>query len=174
MITYDLTWLKASVADDLRRRSRYGHFDGTPQSRRYLEKCTGFHRTSGSLLIFTRDVGHHESGWWKNPDYERCFHLSLSFRDPGTLQTAPRDKALTKEWVGLFFGRDASKLWCEPPYSPEGKMRETWHYRLFCNPAWEAIIPRGEVYSREFTEAGWKSWSDVQADIERVAAAKGD
>lgn len=34
---------------------------------------------------------------------------------------------------------------------------------------WCPIKPRGEVYSRELTEAGYKSFSDVQAELEREA-----
>ncbi|NLX57306.1 MAG: hypothetical protein GXY58_19525 [Planctomycetaceae bacterium] len=40
-----------------------------------------------------------------------------------------------------------------------------------CSPAccsderWQPNQPRGEVYSRELTEADWKSFSDVQADL---------
>jgi len=49
-----------------------------------------------------------------------------------------------------------------PPYSSGGKANEVWHYRVFTNPAGEPILPRGEVYSREFTEKGWLSFSDLQ------------
>lgn len=35
------------------------------------------------------------------------------------------------------------------------------HYRLFCDKAWKPILPRGEVYSKDWTPADWKSWSDV-------------
>jgi hypothetical protein len=78
---------------------------------------------------------------------------------------APRDKKVSAQWVEAFYGKDADKIWCEPPYSANGKKNEVWHYRLFCDPSWEAIFPRGEVYSRELIEAGWKSFSDVQADF---------
>jgi hypothetical protein len=166
--TYDRTWLKAAVAEDRKRIARYGVFTGVGdrENARYLDRGRAYHATSGTVLCFTRDTGHHTSGWWKSPDFESCLHLSLSFRDPDTRQVAPRDKALTKEWVGLFFGNDAAKLWCEPPYSAEGKRLEVWHYRLFCHtPGWHPIVPRGEVYSRELTEAGWLSYSDVQAKL---------
>lgn len=36
-----------------------------------------------------------------------------------------------------------------------------YHYRLFCDEAWKPIMPRGEVYSTQFTERGWKSFSDL-------------
>lgn len=129
-------------------------------------------------VLFTRDVGHHSSGWWKNPDYERCYHLSLSFvaASPliGSVPTPlPRDAAVTREFVGRLFGPHRHLIWCEPPYSEAGKAADVWHYRLFCDPAWEPIHPRGEVYSKEFTEHGWLSYSDVQAGLaeEKAAAA---
>lgn len=172
MRRYDATWLKSSIATDMRRKAGYGHFNGQAHvSADYLMRCRGFHTPTGTLLLFTRDVGHHSNGWWKNPDYERCFHLSLSFFDPFTFQHAPRDKKVTKQWLEAFFGSDMSKLWCEPPYTPDGKENDVWHYRLFCNPDWIPLIPRGEVYSREFTEVGWKSFSEVKADLEAAQEA---
>jgi hypothetical protein len=165
--TYDRTWLKPSVAADRLRVARYGTWDGRMPTK-YFDRCRAYHQPTGTLMVFSRDEGHHSSGWWRNKDYERCLHLSLSFRDPGSGQSAPRDKKLTREWVGLFFGPDAAKLWCEPPYSAQGKALEVWHYRLFADVEWRPIIPRGEVYSRELTEAGWKSWSEVQAGLEEV------
>lgn len=168
MRIYDKTWLKTSVAEAMKRAARSGTYDGRMayESRLYFERCRAYHEPTGTRLIFTRDVGHHASGWWKNPDYERCYHLSLSFLDPANhAWPVPRDRGLTREWVDCFFGADSRKLWCEPPYSPEGKALDVWHYRLFCAPDWSPIVPRKEVYSREFTEAGWKSYSDVQAEL---------
>lgn len=165
MITYGKTWLKTGVAGDLRARALRGFYDGTQATRHLLEYCKGFHAPTGTLLIFTRDTGHHTGGWWKNPDYERCWHLSLSFYDEAGA-SAPKDKRLTEEWLDAFFGEEKRKLWCEPPYSPEGAARGVWHYRLFCDENWRPIIPRGEVYTREFTEAGWKSYSELHAPTE--------
>jgi len=167
---YDHTWTKAAIAADARKlASRLGVFDGTPRTEHVLRRCIHRHDPSGTMLIFTYDSGHHTCGWFKNPDYERCLHLSLSFFDPDTQEARERDARLTKEWIGAFFGGNADMLWCEPPYYGEGKAREVWHYRLFCDPAWQPIIPRGEVYSTEFTESGWKSYSDVHADLEQEA-----
>ncbi len=129
----------------------------------YLSRCTAGH-TDGTTLIFTRDTGHHSAGWFKNPDYERCWHLSVSFRDPETGESRPFDHRESERWVKLFFRGNTNLLWCEPPYSPEGKLRGVHHYRLFCNEAWQPIKPRGEVYSREFTEKGWKSFSEIHGE----------
>lgn len=63
-------------------------------------------RRTGTRLFFTRDGGMHSSGWFKNPDYERCYHLSLSFRDPETGASAPFDRRAAAVWVRVFFGDD--------------------------------------------------------------------
>jgi hypothetical protein len=167
---YDKTWLKPSVTDDRIRAARKGTWDGLERDS-YFSSCHGYHRPSGTMIVFSRDTGHHTLGRWKNPDYERCWHLSMSFRDPATGGPLPRDKKASQEWVKLFFRDHARKLWCEPPFSPEGKVADVWHYRLFCAPDWSPIIPRGEVYSKEFTEAGWLSYSDVQAKFAAEEAA---
>jgi hypothetical protein len=176
---YSDQFLKSAVAEDMKRRCRVGAYDPTPRpgnpsayydrkNKQYLHHCTGLHRPTGSLMIFTRDTGHHRCGWWKNPDYESCFHLSLSYRDPETLAPLEfKDNALTREWLEYFFGPWQRYLWIESPKSDEGKILQVWHYRVFTDPAWQPIIPRGEVYSRELTEAGWKSFSEVNADHEQ-------
>jgi hypothetical protein len=164
---------KERVVTELRLASLRGVYDGrnTPWARRYIAACSAVHEASGTRLIFTRDSGAHSGGWWKNPDYELCKHLSLSFiaydwgrRDYGP---RPQDRGKAAEWCELFFGRDACRLlWVEPPFTPEGKAADVFHYRLFCDQAWVPIKPRGEVYSRHLTEAGWKSWSDIHGAVD--------
>ena len=75
----------------------------------------------------------------------------MSFRDNIIGYPKPKDKKLTKEWIGLFFGDKQSYLWCEPPFSEIGKRQDVWHYRMFCDPSWSPIIPRKEVYSKDYT-----------------------
>lgn len=123
----------------------------------YFLACQWLIEELGCQVIFTREEGYHSSGWWKNPDYERCYHLSVSF--PGG-----RDVKRTAKLVDLIFGANHKLLWVEPPYSKEAVKAEVWHYRLFCNEFWQPVKPRGEVYSTQFTERGWKSFSDVQYD----------
>ena len=65
-----------------------------------------------------------------------------------------------------FWPRDATMAWIEKPYTPEGRRIDVWHYRLFCDAAWEPILPRGEVYSRDLTGAGWRSFSDIHGDVD--------
>lgn len=172
MIVYDRTFLKTTVATQMILASKRGVFDGILPSQ-YLRICTSYHVPSGTKLIFSRDVGMHASGWWKNPDYDSCLHLSLSFYDPITRESVGKDRKQTEEWLNLFFREHKNKLWCEPPYTKLGKVQDTWHYRLFCVvPGWHPIVPRGEVYSRELTVAGWKSYSDVEADLAAERAKK--
>ena len=158
-------------------QAKLGSFPGQLTSarvRKYFDDCRWWHPDTGTNLWFTRDVGHHTSGWWKNPMYDRCLHLSLSFwevgRDEGGshLPVAPRppDRRLTKEWVSLFFKEWENGVVCEGPYSEEGKKLGVWHYRLFCSPNWMPWIPLGEVYSRQYTEAGWMSWSERRGQME--------
>lgn len=164
MRLYDTHWLMAGVATQMKRVARTGFYNGVMSTcdRPYFERCRAFHLATGTLLIFTRDIGMHSSGWWKNPDYERCWHLSISCHDPITMESAPQDRKLAGRWIEAFYGDDKRYVWAEPPYSPDGKQHDVWHYRVFCDPAWQPIMPRGEVYTREFTERGWKSFSDLQ------------
>jgi hypothetical protein len=117
----------------------------------------------GVRVMLTRDGGMHSGGWFKNPDYERCWHLSLSFRTPDGLVPLPRDPALSRQIVAAVFGGASRMLWVEGPKHPDRDIAvlDVWHYRLMCDEHWRPIIPRGEVYSKEFTERGWRSFSEI-------------
>lgn len=159
-------WIELA-ANQHRLAAKRGEWDGrgpTP----YFLACRQEYFFAGCTSIFTRDVGYHTSGWWKNPDYERCKHLSLSYFDPATCEPADKNATTTEQFIAALFGDHKRWLWCEPPYSQDGKRLGVWHYRLFCDEHWQPIKPRGEVYSTELTEAGWHSYSDVQAEIERT------
>jgi len=161
----------------LRLSAQAGMFRGTETLAEaiYIASCRGVVTLYDPtpLILFTRDCGMHSSGWWKNPDYERCYHLSLSFHDAATGEPAPFRQDRARTIAEAFFRDDAAKLWMEPP-TEDGVGESTHHFRLFCDEGWQGIIPRGEVYSTEATEAGWKSWSDVQAAAaaERLAEAE--
>lgn len=133
--------------------AKNGTFDGMEMTD-YFENCRWFVERYDCIIILTRDVGYHSSGWWKNPDYERCYHLSISF--PSGLNRKKLEYILEK-----FFGNNRRLLRCEAPYSEQGKRNEVYHYRLFCDKNWQPIMPRGEVYSKQFTELGWKSFSEL-------------
>ena len=154
----------------MKRQAQAGFYDGMSYSP-YLRACKGRDRGTGTILVFTRDDGMHSSGWWKNPDYSRCLHLSVSFKHMITGEYKPKDAPLTLKYLKAFLGSDYRNTWSESPKSDDGKAADCWHYRLFCDENWEAIIPRGEVYSKEFTEAGWKSFSDVQEEKRMKAHA---
>lgn len=150
----------------------------------YRTACTIYHGATGTIALFTRDSGHHSSGWMKNPDYERCLHLSLSFRQPSltwdsgifitgktlnrvglTAAHAPFNSKVAALWVEKIFGTDAKLSWCEGPFTAMGRQIEVRHFRVFCDPSWTAIKPRGEVYSTDFTEKGWRSWSELNVPM---------
>lgn len=61
------------------KTAKNGIFGGTSATMDYLDKCRWFLERYDCIIIFTRDEGAHTCGWWKNPDYERCYHLSISF-----------------------------------------------------------------------------------------------
>lgn len=178
--------IPGSVVFEIRRRAQYGISrgrDDTLQERKYYRVCTWFHGATGSVVMFTRDSGHHSSGWMKNPDYERCLHLSLSFKEP--LERSPDhlvnldvmsrlgapplrqrdfDWSLAGQWVISILHPHSHLAWHEGPFSREGKIAGVRHFRVFCDPAWVPWKPRGEVYNLDFTEKGWKSWSDIQGE----------
>lgn len=150
-----------------RQRAMRGILDGTTLTEHLVYSCMHYYRLDldrVANILFTRDSGHHSSGWWKNPDYERCWHLSLSYSDFRGRGFLPQDKPKSAELARAFFGEDAKLCWIEPPYSDRGKESDTYHYRLFCDAGWQPIKPRGEVYSKDWTPAGWLSFSDLHAE----------
>lgn len=155
------------VAARMWRLAALGTWDGRADPFRdpYFRACVTDDDLTGTRLIFTRDVGHHTSGWFKNPDYERCFHLSLSSWDPESGQpTGILDRPTALAWVDVLFGADARLAWTEPAASPGGRERDVVHWRLFCDERWQPIKPRGEVYTLDFTEKGWRTYSQVREE----------
>ena len=163
----DLDHHFAQVATDMRITAATGTFDGrmTVANQAYFDRCRFIDDTTATVLIFSRDTGHHTSGWMRNPEFERAFHLSMS-RAPSLIivpgaQRADLDAATQLRWLQAFFGDDARKTWLECAKSGVGKRAGVLHWRLFCDERWVPILPRGEVYSSELTEIGWKSASQV-------------
>lgn len=154
-----------SVALGMRTIALAGVFDGrdSPSACAYIASCTKV--AFGTALVFTRDTGHHTSGWFKNSDYERCWHLSTSPapRVIWTPDTPDLDRDLRDRWLRAFFGEDLRHVWGESPKTPHGRRIGVWHWRLFCDARWKPIVPRGEVY--DFTELGWKSSSELGIEI---------
>lgn len=112
-------------------------YDGVYSSRTMalLQTCGWFYvDPAGEVcrIIYTRDAGHHSNGWWKNPEYERCLHLSISFVDRFTGEPQDFDLKRADKIAAAFWNDDRRKAWIEKPYSSEGKANHVWHYRLFC------------------------------------------
>lgn len=116
-------------------------------------------------LLLSRDRGHHSSGWWRNAEYEYCWHLSISSRPAVEARMAiiglredvgyvdlPRVEEVY--WGRLFFGGHASMVWHEPggtdprlPAQDRHRNKAISHLRLFLDPeTFEPFIPKGEVY----------------------------
>jgi len=168
----------AAVAQQMRAVAATGVMRGrlTLDVRRYIRKCTRVHSITGTNLIFTRDTEHHTSGWMRNPQFERCLHLSLSPSQspifvPGMVRDL--DKITRALWLRAFFGDDLKCAWAESPKTREGIAASVWHWRVFCDKAWNPILPIGEVYSSELTEKGWRSASQVLEEdgLEIISAA---
>ena len=81
MTSIDDKWLEEVVKFHVAQCIK-GTFDGR-YADAYFQNCRMVHPFRGITIAFTRDVGYHSSGWWKNPDFERCYHLSIwkSFSD---------------------------------------------------------------------------------------------
>lgn len=83
----------------------------------YFQECRFFIPRFNCTLIFTKETGYHSSGWWKNPDFERCYHLSISFKEG-------RNESILKKILISVFGNNLKNLLVEAPYSSEGKKNE--------------------------------------------------
>ena len=185
MRTFQPGWTVEGIVKWLLIQAAKGSIDmrhGDAYNAMYSEASKGYQAETGAHVILTRDTGHHACGWWKNPDYERCLHLSLSFFDPKSRERRGQDREQAAEWVEAVFHSARRLVWTEPPCSEAGKKADVWHYRVFyADEAFRIpILPRGEVYSKELTEAGWLSWSDFHdeqakeetAFVERVMNAE--
>lgn len=103
------------------------------------------------VLLLTFDVGAHASGWWRNSEYEQCWHLSISARS--FLEGDPElpTQAEVEAWGRAIFGDNLAKTWLEPParhgdpHRPYGQ--KVTHIRLFLDKSHQPIQPRGEVYT---------------------------
>lgn len=123
------------------------------------------------VLQLTRDRMHHSVGWWRNAEYEYCWHLSMSVRDRlawaaykarGSLAT-PEDAPDVEEfphaerryWAEAFFRAEQRMLWVEPGGTDPRLTRQEaidraklLHLRLFLDPeTFQPFIPEGEVYT---------------------------
>jgi hypothetical protein len=96
-------------------------------------RCVRVLPAAGLVVLFTRDSGMHESGWFKNPHFERCLHLSLSFRDPMTGEAAPWDEYVARRIARAFFDDAVKWIWTESANTEGGRKLGVVHYRVFCD-----------------------------------------
>lgn len=145
----------------LRRLAPTVPFDGRsatlPSQRlvvpQYEERDT--HRLAAEVqisLIYSFDHGPHASGWWRNSDYDRCFHLSFAALNGSAYVDMPEIDR--RAWPRAFFGDNVAMAWWEPPaaegdpYRNAPASRYTHHVRLFIDRATgRPIVPAGEVYT---------------------------
>ncbi len=149
----------------LLRRARADPWDGTgPVSlahRVVVESPAEPGKHLSVLLTF--DVGYHNSGWWRNSQYDRCFHLSMVVVTPASGLILPDGtrppafetptEAEMQAVAQAVFGDDVTKAWIEPPASKFDPYRTApasshcWHVRLFVDRrTGQPIKPEGEVY----------------------------
>jgi len=162
---FDKHWLRPNAAKIMVEQAMSGTWNGRALTE-YFKKCCFFYVPDCAEIILTRDIGYHTGGWWKNPDYERCFHMSMSFKDPIYFEPKPHDEKVAGEWLELLFAGAKSFVWVEPASSQEARRLDVRHYRLFVDEKGQPILPRDEVYTRHFTERHWKSFSEVMAKEE--------
>ena len=166
LIKLGIGQLAELVARRARPLATLGECRGQLQSlaeQQYLRWCCADVVQLGVRIIFTRDTGHHTSGWFRNPDYERCEHLSVS--PVGLAPGAPSEsrepvRGVNDFLLRAFWPEHWRLAWREGPKSPEGVAHEVVHWRVFCDARWVPIRPRREVYTKELTERGWQSASE--------------
>lgn len=105
-------------------------------------------------LTLTYDVGTHGSGWWRNSQYESCWHASLvCMNAAATAYVDPVDRVV-RAWARALFGDWIRHAWNEPPASRLDPHRTapaspyTTHVRVFTDRAPNRpFTPTGEVYT---------------------------
>lgn len=160
----DVSDTDLGMAQMMLAQANRGWYIGDDASlRRYGQRRDVIGRTERELgirLLLSKDKMHHSVGWWRNAEYEYCWHLSMSAWDRGRMLSNftgdPEDIPAAEEryWTFAFFPEHFDKLWHEPGgtdprLTPAEKMRNRHfaHLRLFLDPeTFEPFIPEGEVY----------------------------
>jgi hypothetical protein len=165
-----------ALAMRMRRKAEKGWYTGDMRSLQLNSaRAVVFAVTEPELAVslsLSRDKMHHSVGWWRNADYEYCWHLSMATKaiveggvpDQGKWSDLPFEHfppAEVRYWIHAFFREDVDKLWMEPGGTdPRLTMDERrahatmWHARLFLNPLilnrdaepFVPFMPEGEVY----------------------------
>lgn len=140
----------------LRRRAVEDPWDGreVPQAHRITARSV-LDPDVGVSLLLTYDRGYHASGWWRNSQYDTCWHASLVCLDltgPRPVHTDPVDRVV-RAWMHALFGEWMRHAWIEPPAAPGDPHRNApaskyaTHVRIFTDRGpLRPITPVGEVY----------------------------
>jgi hypothetical protein len=143
----------SALRSQARRRPWNGH--GIPARPERMSALTEPGRPTSVMLSF--DQGTHASGWWRNSEYDSCFHLSIThLADDGRSLECPTD-AEVRAWARAAFPQHYAWTWTEPPLELGHAVQSTErcgverlphvaHVRLFTDRAGIPIFPRGEVY----------------------------
>lgn len=139
-----------------RGRAVRRHMVGGGELRRWVSpSVTGLPITIS--ILASHDEGTHVSGWWRNSDYDRCWHLSLCAMVGYEYLDLP--EADRRAWGRAVFGKHLAIAWIEPPASKLDPYRNapasayTTHIRVFLDREGHPIKPEGEVYTL-------KPWAD--------------
>lgn len=137
----------AQMVTDVRRHL----VAGRPQRRWVAPSVTGEPGLVVSVIA-SHDQGTHASGWWRNSDYDRCWHLSMCAQHhaDGLVDLPAAD---LRAWAEGVYGRHLAIAWTEPPASKIDVHRNapaspyTTHVRVFLDREGNPIQPEGEVYT---------------------------
>ncbi len=175
LATPDVSVEAANVARQMRAFARRGWYLGDEASlARFGARRLVRGATEPELVLsltLSRDRMHHSVGWWRNAEYEYCWHLSMAAKvreaaegGQETWAAAPFEqvpRAEARYWAHAVFRDHVDKLWFEPGGTDPRLTREEarahatmWHLRLFLEPKildargepFVPFIPAGEVY----------------------------
>lgn len=176
MTTLEPTPGHLAIARQMRAKARTGWYVGTEESLLFYgarRLVTGVVEPELTLsLTLSRDRMHHSVDWWRNAEYEYCWHLSMAAKalalpcdqeqwSGADWEQVPREEA--GFWAAVIFQGVDNLLWFEPGGTDPRLTREEarqyarfWHMRMFLDPEsinervlpWtgQPFIPRGEVY----------------------------
>lgn len=160
------------VGRQLRRKALSGWYLGDEVTLgMYSGRHVGVARTTPELvvsLLLSRDRMHHSVGWWRNAEYEYCWHMSIccwdtkrynrEYAKPPEQRKEPAHEEIPdaelRYWAFIIFGELVKYLWHEPGGTDPRLSREEAldrknmvHLRMFMNPlTMRPFIPTGEVY----------------------------
>lgn len=123
---------------------------GTPER---MSALTEPGRPTSVMLSF--DQGTHASGWWRNSEYDSCYHLSVCHPTATAIEAC--SDAEVRAWARAAFPHHYQWTWTERPLSAGAAEQSTVrcgvervpnvaHVRLFTDQAGQPILPMGEVY----------------------------